>query len=152
MFKPLFMRLNQNMLMKSGILTVFVFVVLACGAQSAVPTFECIGLYWSPGNGSPTIACSTSYREANALSWKKAIPLWYDTGNLEYRGSIVNLKPNTTYQILLSLQGTSTSTTLSTTTWNEDFPIVKTVNFPAGISNQTITISQSGTASGYILY
>ncbi len=138
--------------MKSGILTVFVFVILACGAQSAIPTFECIGLYWSPGNGSSTIACSTSYREANALSWKKAMPLWYDTGKLEYRGSIVSLKPNTTYQILLSLQGTSTSTQLTTTTWNENFPIAKTVNFPAGTSSQTITISQSGTASGYILY
>jgi hypothetical protein len=120
-------------------------------AQSAVPTFECIGLYWSPGKSSAT-TCNVSYREVGSSGWKKGFPLWFDSKNLEYRGSLVNLKPKTNYEISLSLQDGTASTTLSATTWNEEFPIAKTVYLPSGVSSQTYTASESGTQSGYVLY
>ncbi|HUI90892.1 MAG TPA: hypothetical protein VLX68_01475 [Chitinivibrionales bacterium] len=152
MLNNLLFHCNRGLLLSAAILTVSIFVMFAYGAQNAVPTFECIGLYWSPGNGSAAISCTTSYREKNTIAWQQAMPLWYDARNTEYRGSIVNLKPNTTYEIHLTLQGTISSTTFTATTWNENFPIAKTVNFPSGTSNQTITISESGTSTGYILY
>lgn len=120
-------------------------------AQSAVPTFECIGLYWSLGKSSAT-TCNVNYREVGSSAWKKGFPLWFDSKNLEYRGSLVNLKPKTTYEVSLSLQDGTASTTLSATTWNENFPIAKTIYLPSGISSQTYTVTESGTPSGYVLY
>ena len=121
------------------------------GAQSAVPTFECIGLYWSPGKSSAT-TCNVNYREVGSSTWKKGFPLWFDSKNLEYRGSLVNLKPKTNYEVSLSLQDGTASTTLTATTWSEEFPIAKTVYLPSGVSSQTYTITESGTQSGYVLY
>jgi hypothetical protein len=120
-------------------------------AQSAVPTFECIGLYWSPGKSSAT-TCNVNYREVGSSTWKKGFPLWFDSKNLEYRGSLVNLKPKTNYEVSLSLQDGTASTTLTATTWSENFPIAKTVYLPSGVSSQTYTASESGTQSGYVLY
>jgi hypothetical protein len=123
----------------------------AYSAQSAVPTFQCIGLYWSPGKSSAS-TCNVNYREAGSSAWKKGFPLWFDSKNQEYRGSLVNLKPKTTYEVSLSLQDGTASTTLSSTTWSEDFPIAKTVYLPSGVSSQTYTITESGTPNGYVLY
>jgi len=39
----------------------------------------------------------------------------------DYRGSIVHLTPATTYEIQLTLAGSSTTTNLTATTWSEDF-------------------------------
>ena len=40
----------------------------------------------------------------------------------DYRGSIVHLAPATTYEVQLTLAGTSTTATLTATTWSEEFP------------------------------
>src|SRR5438094_6953 len=70
---------------------------------SAVPTFECIGLYWSPEAGSASTECTVRYRAKSTRAWREALPLWYDARNKEYRGSIVSLRPGTTYEIRLAL-------------------------------------------------
>ncbi len=82
------------------------------------------------------------------------MPLWWDGRGLngrpaEYRGSIVLLQPGTTYEIQLTL-ASGTTTTLTATTWSEHFPIAKTVIVSS--SNAPYTISQGGTANGYMLY
>ena len=139
-----------------------IFMILTCllvsftvsrgySAQNAVPTFQCIGLYWSPGKSSST-TCDVNYRETGSATWKKGFPLWFDSKNLEYRGSLVNLKPNTSYDISLSLKNGTAATTLSARTWSEDFPIAKTITLPSGVSSETFTVTESGTASGYVLY
>jgi len=117
-----------------------------------IPTFECVGLYWSPSNGGENIQCNVEYREQRSAKWHKALSLWYDTRNREYRGSVVNLKPNTTYEIQLSLAGTKTATSITVTTWRENFPIARTVHLPSGALRKPYTIAQSGTAQGYVMY
>jgi hypothetical protein len=69
-----------------------------------------------------------------------------------YRGSIVNLTPDTEYEIHLTLEGTSVTRMLEARTWSEDFPIAKTVYLPTGTTNQTLEITESGSPDGYILY
>ena len=117
-----------------------------------IPTFACVGLYWRPSDGGEQIACNVVYRERGAAQWHKALPLWYDRRNSEYRGSVVNLKPGTAYEMQLSLGGTKTAESITVTTWNEVFPIARTVHLPSGASREPLTVAEGGTAEGYVVY
>ena len=103
------------------------------GAPFAIPTFHCLGLYWSPPGGSADKEVLMRYRAQDASDWKEALPMRYnpiaDTEEdlTDYRGSIVHLTPATTYEIQLTLAGTSTTANLTATTWSEDFPEGETV-------------------------
>jgi len=130
---------------------------LALERPSAVSTFHCIGIYWSPQDGSRDNVCQVHYRSEGSTGWKEALPLWYDDRGVGgypagYRGSIVNLDPGTVYEIKLELLNTGTMEEFIAETWSEDFPIAKTVYLPAGTTNQTFEITESGSPYGYILY
>ncbi|MGH7491218.1 MAG: fibronectin type III domain-containing protein [bacterium] len=126
-------------------------ITRAAKGPIAVPTFHCLGIYWTPADGGRNNACQVKYRRVNGPAWKEALPLWFDERNHEYRGSIVNLEPGTTYEIELRLQATGTAVTFVASTWNEKFPIAKTVYLPKA-SHSTFVVSQSGSSNGYILY
>ena len=138
-------------------------VLLLCAGASAqsparsVSTFHSIGLYWSPANGSSDVKCRVNYRRADELLWHAAQDLWFDDRALdgrlaEYRGSIVNLQPGTEYMVQLWLEDDfRTEVMFSATTWSESFPIAKIVQLPEH-STEMLTISESGTESGYVLY
>ncbi len=130
-------------------LLLFLFVSSPVYAQSTVtivPTFQSLGIYWQHSQGSST--AQVQYRPSGTTTWHTAHPMWY-AGNSEYRSSIVLLNPGTTYEVRLTL-GTSSVTTTATT-WSENFPIGQTVTLPENTS-QTVTINNSGTANGYLLY
>src|SRR5688572_26580789 len=94
------------------------------GTSKGVATFECIGITWSGSGGNASTTCNVKYRIAGSGSaWKNGYALWFDSraaGNgtsaarpaNEYRGSLVNLTPGTTYEIELSLQGGTTTNTI----------------------------------------
>ncbi len=131
-----------------------VFPGISAGAgevASAVPTFECIGLYWKAPGGAADTVCEARYRADRRTEWKQALPLWFDPRNQEYRGSIVNLQPGTRYEVGLQLRGTTTSVSLQARTWSEAFSIAKKNALP-GRSNKTLTISESGSQDGYVVY
>ncbi|MBA3724795.1 MAG: hypothetical protein H0W89_08025 [Candidatus Levybacteria bacterium] len=121
----------------------------------AIPTYQSIGLYWSPPGASTTNKASVQYRKQGDTTWKDATSLWYDTRSIdnnlpEYRGSIVMLQAGTTYEVKLTLASGPT-TVLTTTTWidPEKLPIARTVMVPSG---GPYTITQGGDANGYVLY
>src|SRR6266550_8432961 len=65
-------------------------------AFQAVPTFECVGLYWSPAGAGDKVTAHVQYRLRGQEPWQEAMNLWYDgraQGGrpAEYRGSIVHL-------------------------------------------------------------
>jgi hypothetical protein len=89
-----------------------------------------------------------------ASTWKDALPLWFDAygdNSCEYRGSIVNLLPDTSYEIQLTLAQTGTTKTLVATTWSENPSIAQTIYLPAN-SGQTLVVNDAGTPDGYVLY
>src|SRR5919108_4553621 len=118
-------------------------------AAKAISTFHSIGLYWTPPADPGANGCSVQYRVLGDTAWRDALPMWYDARNNECRGSIVNLTPATTYDVQIGIAG-QTPVTLTASTWSETFPIAKTVIVPSG--SQTLTISESGTTNGYVLY
>ena len=124
---------------------------------STVSTFHCIGVYWSPHDGSGDNVCQVHYRSHGSPGWKEALPLWHDDRGVGgypagYRGSIVNLDPGTAYEIKLELLKTGTEEELLAETWSEEFPIAHTVHLPAGTTNQPLEITGSGSPDGYVLY
>jgi hypothetical protein len=122
----------------------------AAAEPKAIPTFESLGLYWTPPSSPASGACDVRYRTQGAAAWNEALPMWYDARNGECRGSIVHLAPGTTYDIEFSLPGESSSVPLSATTWSEAFPVARIVEVPSGAT--TLSITEGGTASGYVLY
>ncbi|MFL5322224.1 MAG: hypothetical protein ACJ790_21380 [Myxococcaceae bacterium] len=146
---------------KALIVALVLLATSAGAATEAVATFNSIGLAWSGSGGSASTVCNVRYRPLGSSTWKTGYPLWFDARNAgsgspaarpanEYRGSIVNLTPGTTYEIELSLQGTATLTTLQATTWSENFPVGTTHTVTD--ASQTLNISTSGTATAYELY
>lgn len=117
---------------------------------SAVATFESIGLYWSPEDGSAGNLCTVHYRPAGSSEWKEALELWYDERNTEYRGSIIGLAPGTAYEVKLTLMS-GNSQTMTVSTWSEEFPVGITTQLPE-LSAATLSIEESGTEDAYRLY
>lgn len=126
------------------------------GTPLAVPTFHCLGLYWSPPGGAADKAVQVRYRVKDAAQWSEALPMRYnpiaetDEDLTDYRGSIVHLQPATSYEVELTLAGTSTSTRLTTRTWSERFPEGEVVRVPSG--DQPLVITESGKPDAWRVY
>jgi hypothetical protein len=114
---------------------------------SAVPTFECLGLYWP--SELEQDECQVKYRRADQKSWRDALPLVYDSREKEYRGSLVGLKPGTEYSIKLSCGDKNVE--FSARTRSEQFPIGKTTFLKPGETDQPLHITESGTSNAWHL-
>jgi len=122
----------------------------AANALTVVPTFHSLGIYWTPPGRSSNTTASVQYRPSGTSQWREGFSLWYSSQDNEYRGSLFHLTPDTEYEIQLTLQG-GESTITTARTWSENFPIAETIELPE-YSTGTLTISQSGSPDGYILY
>ena len=132
----------------SGSITASVAGLPATGAR-AVPTFESIGLYWTPPSN-PGGGCPVIFRKIGDSNWRQGLDMWYDAGNSECRGSLVLLEPGTTYEIQFGMPSQAASAGLIATTWSEQFPIAQTIT--VGSQSTTLNVTQSGTPNGYVLY
>jgi hypothetical protein len=144
----------------------FVFAGTPAGAQQSaaaaskapatcVPTFHCLGVYWSPENGQADKNVAVKFRAVGEKTWREALPMRYNPIKAaeckgDYRGSIVNLKPGTNYEIELTLDGTDIRTSLKATTWSETFPVASTIKCQGGAA--TLNVQKSGTPQGYVHY
>ena len=114
-------------------------------ATTAVPTFECIGLYHPSTDASP---CRVSYRAGSAGEWREALDLVFDARNHEHRGSIVGLKPDTACEIRVTQSGHSS--VIPARTLSDRFPVGRTTAVASQVT--AIEIKESGTATGYHLF
>lgn len=121
-------------------------------APRAVPTFECVGLYWKAGEGSADRECKVLYRPKSDQLWHRGLPLWFDRRNAEYRGSVVGLRPGTDYEVVLQLDGNDARVRLDVRTWPETFPVAKTVTLKGGMRTEPLVITAGGDTDGYVLY
>jgi hypothetical protein len=122
----------------------------------AIPTFHCLGLYWSPDGGGTNNDVLVQYRKQGETDWKNGLAMRYhpvsatDEDKADYRGSIVGLTPGITYEVMLTLEGGGAEETFTASTWSEDFPegSVTTVDD----RTSTLAIDQSGTADAYRVF
>ena len=118
-------------------------------AQTAVPTFECIGLYWKPGDVEGGDA-KVRFRTQGDGTWREGYPLWYAEQDGEFRGSLVGLRPGTTYEIELTVPS-GKKASLTAATRSEQFPIGKTTHLPGGEMDKPLRVTESGTADAWHL-
>ncbi len=125
-----------------------------------IPTFHSMSLYWTPvgaGSGRDTVA-HVMYREEGG-QWQNGLDMKYNfIGNNEskgqFRGSVVNLKPNTEYTFKLTMS--NTTATVSGTTWG--IPLEGSVHeYPnglvgVGLDEGMLIINDGGTVNGYAVY
>jgi hypothetical protein len=112
----------------------------------AVPTYECIGLYFkSPDLG----GCNVQFKQKGTSTWRQGYPLVHDPRDNEYRGSIVGLKPHTTYGVRITLSNHSYE--LICKTLNDRFPIGKITYLKDTIGSKPLRVTESGTPKGYHL-
>ncbi|HEU5078828.1 MAG TPA: chitobiase/beta-hexosaminidase C-terminal domain-containing protein [Opitutaceae bacterium] len=127
---------------------------MTLGTLSLVPTFESISAYAGFSGTFTTQTLELQYRVAGATDWRDALsPVAYTADN-EFRGSILLLQPNTTYEVRgrLWLDGTLLDEkTTTTTTWTDEVPIASEITLPAN-STATYTITAQGTPTGWIRY
>ena len=147
---------SQTATLISGGVTPSTSSLPASGAR-AVPTYESIGLYWTPPNGSATAGasgCSVLFRKSGDASFRQGVDLWLDPSNKECRGSLVLLEPGTSYEVQLGVAGQAMSAGLVVSTWPEtdQLPIAQTITLPAGTRTTPLAITQGGSASGYVVY
>ena len=118
-------------------------LLLAAGqvvsAPTAVPTFESLGLYWSPEGAQADRRASVRFKKSGTSGWLAGQDLVFDgrtapsppfSGAAEYRGSLVHLDAGTEYTVELTLEDGPTET-FTASTWSENFPVGETVILPA---------------------
>jgi hypothetical protein len=121
--------------------------VAAEATARAIPTFESLGLYWDhapAGERAPV-----KYRTAGAAEWREGYPLVYDAREKQYRGSLVELKPDTGYEIRLTAGDDHVE--FNGKTLSDKFPIGKTTELPGGTMDKTLVIREGGTEQGWHL-
>ncbi|MBN1805760.1 MAG: hypothetical protein JW837_10950 [Sedimentisphaerales bacterium] len=112
----------------------------------AISTYECIGLYFkSPDSGQ----CNIQFGQKETSNWQEGYPLVYTPRDNEYRGSIVGLKPNTIYDIKISINNKIHELTCRTK--NDQFPIGKITYLNDEINSKSLMITESGSPKGYHL-
>ncbi len=112
----------------------------------AVPTFECLGIYYPVSLDKPG-ECGLRYRVAGSEAWRTGLPLWYDSRNKEFRGSLVGLTPGTEYEIGLSLA--SKEVLFRAATRSDSFPAGKVTALAGGVSDSTLVVNESGTEKAW---
>jgi hypothetical protein len=131
----------------------------SAASLKAVSTFHNAGLYWSEPTGSGSNEALVRFRKVGTPNWRQGHSLWFDAreasnisyGSQEYRGSIVGLEPNSTYEIEVLARASGKLASTRVSTWNESSPIGQVIRLPE-ISNGTLNITQSGSPNGYVLY
>ncbi|MCK4967009.1 hypothetical protein KAS50_08250, partial [bacterium] len=114
----------------------------------AVPTFECLGIYYKV-KSDDLGECKVSFKQSGTDEWKEVISLWFDKRDLEYRGSIVGLTPDTEYDIRLRCGGKEVI--FQTKTRSENIPVGKTTYLKGGVMVDMIHITESGSPDGWHL-
>ena len=137
-------------------------IKVSTGKISTVSTFNSISVYFNSPNGKNSEEAIMRYRAKNSTLWSQAQSLWFDdrlaisfTPNKaeqaqQYRGSIVKLASNTEYELQVLMVPSGEMATTTAKTWNETYPVLKKIEL-SGIVKDTITLSESGSPTGYIV-
>lgn len=130
-------------------------VPLMVTSVDAVATFESIGVTLSyDGDVADTLRATLRYRVRGEGDWQEGLDLVYRPTEKQFRGSLLNLRPDTEYEIEVTLHDGAARLASAThaRTWSEQVPIAKVVRVPAGVSDAPLLISEQGTPDGWILY
>lgn len=116
---------------------------------SAVPLFQTCSLYLDRKD-KISERHQIWFREQGSTQWQKGFPLVRSVDHKQLKGSLVNLKENTDYEVKLITE--SGEFKVKFKTWNPAPPIKKTITLNEKNFKQYLKISQSGSNDGWIKY
>ncbi|MBD2843958.1 hypothetical protein IDH44_02030 [Paenibacillus sp. IB182496] len=121
-------------------------------AAEFVPSFEAISVYM-PGAGADS-EIGLQYREAGASVWQTAFPPVYDERTNQFRGSIVKLNEDTSYEVkaTVSLDGATVACeTAAVDTWTSSPTIAQTISLASLYTGGALELDGlTGTENGWI--
>ncbi|MDF3131104.1 carbohydrate binding domain-containing protein [Kiritimatiellaeota bacterium B1221] len=137
-------------------------VYVPTGIESAevVSTFSSAGIWIQlKGDVGAGVSAKVRYRKAGESRWQPGLDLVYVPSEKQLRGSLLNLIENMDYEVGIHVtdpdmkDGQALSeNVISFKTWHAEVPVAKTIQLPAGVSNEALNISDQGTAEGWIRY
>ena len=114
------------------------------------PTFVSCG--FSFGAAQPVEGAQLEFREKGSAGWTPGTPeLLYFKETKDYRGSILDLKEDTQYEMRLVAGGKAFAEG-SFRTWASEVPVARTVVLDPDTFKTPFVISDRGTADGWIRY
>ncbi len=153
--------LPKVLIMSLYLLFFFQIGTIFAGEPKTVPTFHAMSLYWTPSGAgnSPDTVVHVKFKETGG-QWQNGLDMKYnyidsDLANYHYesqgqfRGSVVNLKPNTEYEFELTLPSGVVATVLGTT-WGTP-PEGTVYDYQNGLEGM-LTIDQGGSVDAYEVY
>ena len=170
----------MNKSLKFLIFTYLIYVLLACSSISSrsvtldesseagnlilKSTFNSVSVYWTTDLIGPVDSqANLYYKETSSNVWKTALPMKYESRLFEnlhsnfaqytkqYRGSVVQLKSNTEYDVLAHQVTNNTYSQSKIKTWEENFKVNKVISIDS--NNEKVVINESGSeVGGYIVY
>lgn len=144
--EPTLLGWEGDFLMRYILLCVLIAAVcVAAENPRAVATFESIGIYYDGPQAKQ--GCRVRYRTAGG-EWKEGYPLVYDAREKQYRGSLVQLRPDTEYEIRLEPDGSAVE--FRARTRSEALPVGRTTYWK-GVEHNMMTIREGGTANAWHL-
>ena len=124
----------------------------AAGELELRPLFNSCGVYFKTECGR---GCTVTYREKGTDKWLPAFEATYDRNyESRYRTSIVDLKPDTVYEVKAeAVSGRQKDKATGTfRTWAENVPIAKKIVLTQQQVKKGFVIKDKGTPQGWILY
>lgn len=119
---------------------------------TVVSTFESAGVTVLCDNANAT--CELYFKKVSDTQWQEAYPPMFDDTNMEFRGSIVDLEPDTEYQVyaILSDNGTVIDEGgASFATWQSSPNVTQTINLASlYTSGQLLIANLQGTPDNWI--
>jgi hypothetical protein len=123
-------------------------VKLAVATFEVVPSFNSCSYYLpSPNLG----ALSVIYRKTGG-EWREALPPPYFVEDVMYRGSLVDLEEDTSFEIRITEVNGEILAEQEFRTWQSEVPVAKTIVLDDGTFPGHLTIRDEGSPDGWLKY
>lgn len=119
------------------------------GELKLTPTYTSLSVAW--GVMAPVENLVLEYRAKGEDEWRYAPPPPWSPDMLNYRGSILDLKEDTDYEVRVMVDGKVRSTGMART-WKSVVKVAREVTIDPAATEFPLTISERGCAEGWIRY
>jgi len=114
-----------------------------------VPLFNSCSYYFT---SPPRPDLAVQFRERDASEWHKAYPPVHFAADGMYRGSVVRLEEDTSYELRIIESGGKVLAQNEFRTWRSDVPVAETIVLDESNFGGSLRITRSGTPDGWIRY
>ena len=147
----------QAVLLQSGLtfMGLMLLVPPAYGQPTVVANFHTISLYYTRAKAT---SVTIRYRPSGTTLWKSAQPMWWDgtatrtAERNQYRSSLVNLSPGTTYNIQYRVDSGSWTSIPDVHTRSDTFPSSGNTVSYTGQTLRSLSITTGGSAANWRIY